>query len=300
MRRALFGLVPCVLSGAVIAEAKPAHVRGVEPRIDSGDPLPRTATRPAGCTGGVQWIGSGPSTPLALVTKKNDIVEPGRACCAAWSTKGAAYHAVDSFGQLAGDAVIAGGEGYDATQCYELMFQSTKGNLGAGLYFSGRFTPPPSAEWKPTLAEMASLEKTVGELERAMLRTQAGSTCAKRPQSPRISARSIFFRSRLSYTTVGDKPETRWVAVGGPLRIIARLDGAKWTVRSVDARQEHLCNAMTYTPRAAFDMNGDGTVEVILHEDFGDSFGDVVMGLEVGRMDDVWDVMSVGVNGSTA
>ncbi len=282
--------------------------RGVHPvkHVETGDPIPSAAAPAAHCVsaakvGGTKWIGSGPSTPLAYVTKKNEIAEPGTSCCAPWAVRGAAYHAVDRFGQIAGDAVIAGGEGYDVTQCYELMFRATRGSLGTGLFFSGAYTPAPSPEWKPTATELASLERIVKNLEQTMLATKPSSgACTVHAKPTKLASRTLFFRSRSSYTSVTEHGDTQWAVVGGQLRMFARLDGTKWTVRTVHAQEAEACNAMTHTPRAAFDMNGDGSVEVIMHVDDGDSFGDVVMGQVQHRIDDKWEVVSGGVGGSTA
>jgi hypothetical protein len=81
--------------------------------------------------------------------------EAGDRCCAPWARTGARWRAVDASGQIAGEVRIAGGEGYDVTQCYELEFAATSGSLGVGLFVeaSSGWRPPPPATWTPAAAE---------------------------------------------------------------------------------------------------------------------------------------------------
>jgi len=185
--------------------------------------------------------------------------------------------------------------GGDPSHGYELGFALKKGKAGVGLFVdtsaasAGQWHAPKSAAWLPSDAEKIALHKLVTDLERATV-PQASYVCDPKPAAA-FSSRELFFEAR----------SARWAVVGGPILVIARLqkDG-RWIARHVDATHTDSCSPRARTPRAAFDMDGDGSPEVVVHEDFGDSFGDVVLTLDDAGFEGAWIVASEAVAGSTA
>lgn len=277
-----------VLATTPDAGAKKKH-KPKPKTIQTGDPLPKKPVKNAQChdKGATRFVGSGPSTPLAMV-KKGRIEEPGVACCAPWAVKGAVYKTLDAYGQIVGEASIAGGEGYDVSQCYELQWSTTKGKPGVGLYVDASFKPPKSVAWAPSAAEHVALQKTVDALEHAMVKAASYGCTPDKPLA--LDERAQFF----SFET--DDRVGHFAVVGGPLLIVAELqkDG-RWIAQSLGLRT-NTCQSRAYKPRAVFDMNGDGAPEIVVYEDLGDGFGDLVLGFENGG----YRQIAAAVGGSTA
>jgi len=273
------------------ADAKKKHKQQKKPPIMTGDPLPKKPVKNAQChdQGAARFIGSGPSTPLAVV-KKGKIDDAGVACCAPWAVKGAHYKTLDAFGQIVGDADISGGEGYDVSQCYELDLTTKKGKAGVGLYVDGSFSAPKSVAWTPSANEQAALVKTIANLEHALVAT-APYDCSSGPKLRPFAERTLFFSFK------DDKETVQYAVVGGPLLIVARLQSdGRWVACDFSSPSPDSCRLRAYEPRAVFDMNGDGSPELVVHEDLGDSFGDIVLGYAHGAYREV----AAAVSGSTA
>jgi hypothetical protein len=63
-----------------------------------------------------------------------------------------------------------------------------------------------------------------------------------------------------------------------PVLIVARLQaGGRWVATHTDTTASDICRTGTFQARAAFDMNGDGDPEIVVHGDYLDSFGDHVL-----------------------
>jgi len=272
------------------ADAKKKHTPK-KAQIQTGDPLPKKPVKSAQChdKGAMRFIGSGPSTPLAIV-KKGKVDDAGVGCCAPWAVKGAKYQTVDAFGQIVGEAEISGGEGYDVSQCYELGFATKKGKAGVGVYVDPAFKAPKSVAWTPTPKEQAALIKVVADLEQAMVATSSYK-CPDAKLHP-FAQRALFFSFEHDQTV-----PLHYAVVGGPLLLVARLQAdGRWIVRDLSTAQTDSCQPQAYEPRAVFDMNGDGEPEIIVHEDYGDSFGDLVLGYEFNG----FRLVAAAVAGSTA
>ncbi|MGZ3473078.1 MAG: hypothetical protein ACXWUG_01415 [Polyangiales bacterium] len=287
---------------AASADAKTKKPKKKE--IQTGDPIPSKPVKDKAChdQGAVRFVGDEPSTPLAMV-KKGKIMEPGQHCCAPWARRGSRWKTLDAYGQVIGEAELAGGEGYDVSQCYELGYTLKKGKAGVGLFVDTSEHPwkaPKSAAWAPTDAEKIALHKVVTDLEHAMV-PQASWSCDPKVVALPFSARELFFTAPKGYEDADGDKAVRWAVIGGPILVIARLqkDG-RWVARYVDASFTDSCTPHAYTPRAAFDMDADGTPEIVVHEDFGDSFGDTVLTLDRAGFEGKWVVASEAVAGSTA
>ena len=124
-----------VVSPAEAKKSKKSTSKSKTKQVQTGDSLPKKPVADAQCHDGkgVRWLAHEPITPLAIV-RKGSIVEAGQHCCAPWARKGSHWFSIDSMGQIAGTFEVAGGEGYDVTQCYELSMKALQGNVGAGLY----------------------------------------------------------------------------------------------------------------------------------------------------------------------
>lgn len=266
--------------------------------VMTGDPLPSKPVSNPACQdqGAVRIIGAGPSTPFAMI-KKGKIVPAGQECCAQWARKGSHWKTLDASGAVVGEAELTGGEGYDVTQCYELDFTKKKGAPGVGLYVDGDYKAPPSVAWTPNEAEKTSLAKMVASLETAMV-PNAIWDCGKIPAAEPFAKRSLFFTVP---TDNGNGTPVKWAVVGGPLLVLARLQGdGKWVARHVDAFGADGCQHRAYVPRAAFDVDGDGDPEVFVHYDFGDGFGDIMLGRSHMGFEGKWQLLAESVGGSTA
>ena len=286
---ALVGLLLPLLFVVSDAQAK-------KKSINTGDPLPKKAVKNNKChdKGSVRLIGTDPSTPFAVV-RKGAIESAGQACCAQWARKGTKWKSLDAYGQIAGDATIDGGEGYDVTQCYELSFHET--NKGVGLFVDGPYKAPKSLAWTPSDGERAALAKVVATLEHTMVPT-APYACGPKKALP-LAERSLYFTTK--DLDGSNSLPVKWVVVGGPLMVIARLQAdGRWIARDVDAFATNTCQTGAYQPRAVFDLNGDGSPELFIHQDFGDSFGDIALGLNGLGFEGRWVEVAAAVHGSTA
>jgi hypothetical protein len=300
MRTLVFILAALLVTASADAKTKKAKKK----EIQTGDPIPSKVVKDKAChdQGAVRFVGDEPSTPLAMV-KKGQILEPGQHCCAPWARRGSRWKTLDAYGQVIGEAELAGGEGYDVTQCYELGFKLEKGKAGVGLFVDTSehaWLAPKSAAWTPTDAEKTALHKVVMDMEKAMVPT-ASYSCDPKATALPFSARELFFHAPKGYEDATGEKNVRWAVVGGPVLVIARLqkDG-RWVARHVDASFTDSCLVHAYTPRAVFEMDGDGTPEIVVHDDFGDSFGDYVMRLDRAGWEGKWNVAAEAVHGSTA
>ncbi|MBI2393665.1 MAG: hypothetical protein HYV09_29070 [Deltaproteobacteria bacterium] len=299
MRRTLLLLCATTLVlTAPDAEAKKKKSKVVaKAQIQTGDPLPKKPVVDKACKdqGAVRIIGSEPSTPFAVV-KSGVVDSAGEACCAQWARKGARFKTVDAFGAVVGEAEISGGEGYDVSQCYELTFKTTKGAGGVGLYLDGGYKQPKSAAWTPTDAEKAALAKTIASLESVMVPSPSYE-CKPSPARP-LADRVLYFNTR-DFDEMKSVP-LRWAVVGGPLLSFAQLQAdGKWVARHVHHGSDG-CHMRVFQPRAAFDVDGDGRAEVFVHEDYGDSFGDIMLSVDLQGFPIKWMTVAAAVSGSTA
>lgn len=301
-------LLALALVLAVSAETGMADAKGKKKKpapkpktgaVMTGDPLPAKPKSDPACPdqGALRIMGSGPTNPFALV-KKGKIAPAGQACCAQWSRKGSHWKTVDAWGAIVGEAEVTGGEGYDVTQCWELSMAKKKGSLGVGLYLDGDYQPPASVAWTPNDAEKNALAKVVASLEVAMVPNAVWDCGKTNPPAEPFAKRSLFFTVP---SDNGNGASTRWAVVGGPLLVLARVQAdGKWVVRHVDAFGADGCQHKAYVPRAVFDVDGDGDPEVFVHYDFGDGFGDVVLGRSHQGFEGKWELLAESVGGSTA
>jgi hypothetical protein len=295
---AVFAVGATPASAAAKKKPKPK----VEKPIETGDPLPAKLPKNPACKdkGATRWLAHDPINPLALVGKKG-IASADIECCASFSKLGSQWHAIDAYGQIAGTIEIDGGEGYDVSQCWELSTKVRSGNEGVGLYVDLDWKPGKSARWVPSVERKARLATTVGTLESAMVPT-SDWPCDGGEPALAFDARALFFTTKAD---ADDKAVSHWAVVGGSILVIARLEDEgkkteRWIAHHVNNDSASTCSKRVHRPLAVVDMDGDGQPEVIVHDDYGDSYGESVLGIRGFAGWAKWDEIASSVGGSTA
>jgi hypothetical protein len=284
--------------GAALLAGCGAPAAALHPAVMTGDPAPPGPVDDAACPdGGTRWLGADPHVPMAIVSDGR-IASAGQACCAEWSRPGAEWRAIDRYGRVVGRARVAAAEGYDATQCYELTLRTAEGEEGAGVYVSGGWTPPPSAEWPPTDAERASFFALAAHAD-AMFEASGFVDESDRGPAP-VADRTLFFRAPGSERD--ESAPTRFAVAGGKALLVGALrpDG-RWATSHLDADMSlsGYAPADAYRPLAAFDMDGDGAPEIVFHESDGPSWADVVLAMEPDDSGRPWSRVAESVGGAT-
>lgn len=272
---------------------------------NTGDPLPAEPVIDPECEdrapGATRWLAMDPHTPFAITTHEY-IETAGHPCCAVWAHLGDRYRAIDRWGQVTGRAEIDGGEGYDASACFELSLRITSGREGVGIYASdgGAFSPPSSAEWQPTPDQIAALRPFVEEVE-GMVTDPDLELWENAPPVPPLADRTMYFQT-MSESDDGrrERPDHYAVAGGRALIILWLSPSGRWVLTHVENDLTNLNYVPNdvYRPVAVFDMDGDGTPEVLYHWNEGPGWGQVVLQQEtrLGR----WRQAARSVGGSTA
>lgn len=188
-------------------------------------------------------------------------------CYAQWSMRGARWRALDAWGQVVGVAETVGGEGYAISRAYELALALRSGHEGTGLYVDEEspWEPSPSAEWTPTPQAREGYQQLLAQSDELFAINANAVAAGGRP-----ARTTMFFSVRDS---TGER--RYFAASGGRAFTIAALasDGVRW-------RFVHMTRASNSAPPNAFelvavvDFAGDGTPEVIVHNDEHDGFWD--------------------------
>lgn len=271
-----------------------AAVRAAAP--DPPSPPPAAAeTCKVDSARAVRWLGSKAHTPLAIV---DDAISPApKACCVPWRDKARVWTTVDAHGRPVGKARIEDDSYYDVTDCHEPVFEQIEGDPGVGLYAAadGGYRAPPPRPWTPGKAELAALE-TFAEALDALVGIEP-------PQEPELEVtplgavvdRAVFFRSATGERKGG------YVAVGGLYLFIASTDGdGRWRLEHVEQSEFRFASSgmQVYRVLAAFDMDGNGDPEVIVHETTGggEGFRDMILTNEGGPG---WRLVLYGIGGAS-
>jgi hypothetical protein len=107
-----------------------------------------------------------------------------------------------------------------------------------------------------------------------------------------FAQRALFFSFEHDQTV-----PLHYAVVGGPLLLVARLQAdGRWVARDLSSAPTDTCMPRAYEPRAVFDITGDGEPEIFVHEDLGDSFGDLMFGYQFNG----FRLVATAVGGSTA
>jgi uncharacterized protein (DUF779 family) len=281
------------LGCASTAPAKPAAP------VNTGDPVPSSphadARCPDGKPGAIRWLASDPHNPF-FVSRSGAVAEAGQPCCAPWARVGSRWAAVGRYGEIAGRAVVSGGEGYDVTQCFELTLDVVEGDAGAGVFASEGWRPPEtSAAFEPTRRQRDALDRFIRDAEKLLVPADTGIVG---PEQPRGEQRVLFFQVARAPYGGGPDEVDRYAVIGGPFLLIARLEpNDRWIVSNLVVRVGAGAQ-VAYRPLVAADVDGDGIPELIVHWNAGDSWADVLYRLDVNGWN--WEQAAESVGGSTA
>lgn len=244
------------------------------------------------------WLGLDPHVPLAIVDGAS-IATAGTACCAPWARRGDSWRAVSAWGQIAGEVTVSGGEGYDASQCYELELTARSGTTGVGLFVRGAWAPAASAAWDAPPAARRGFEALLGQMDQLAVEPSADSTGSRELPTDQ---RAMYFRIATNDTPDGSTAWDDYAVGGGRLLVVAYRSRDRWVLAHVerDVSGGSFVSRDAYRPFAVLDIDGDGFPEIFVHlkEGGGEFYGDVVLGTDVRR--GAWQQVAVSVGGSTA
>jgi hypothetical protein len=270
--------------------------------IGTGDSLPPRTAEPAVCRadGGFRWLGSDPHVPFA-VTGPDGVGSAGEdaECCAAWARAGDRWTAIDAWGAPVGEVTIAGGEGYDVTQCYELVVEPAPAAPGLLVRGDAPWTAPASARWEPSDAERAGALELAAMIDRvyAPQRDLIDDEDPIRPLAERI----VFF------TMPGDDGHdfitTRFAAIGGRAAAIIGIDQrGEWKLHHLDGTWSAggLTSGETYRVLAVVDMDRDGFAEVVFHRNEGPAWDQIALRCSHDSTSRYWQESAISLGGSTA
>ena len=185
---------------------------------------------------------------------------------ARWAKLGSRWNTLDAWGQVVSTRTVVGKDDYDVTACAELSFEPpTSTDLTSVLVsVDSKWASPPSAEWTPTNDTRTAFESLV-EAQISDRTASAPKECAA------ITARTRYF----------EVPGRGQLAVGTSNTgyLVARHTTKGWSVVARKRGEGSISGALCYRPVAVFDMNGDGTPEVILRVSEPASWGDSILEL---------------------
>ena len=238
---------------------------------DTGDPLPVEAgTAPAPNL--VRLMASDPHVPLAEVFL-SELRPPSDGACARWAGKAHRWHALDAWGQPVGTLRSTGAEGYDASGCFEMNVAVVRGTAGTGLLASEGYRAPAKAQLQPTDEQRRSFDAFVDEIDDVW-----PSTTKRSP---------VFFRGADDVLTA---------VVGGRVLVVAAYVDDAWVLRALENQLAlGALGPQPYRPIAVFDLDGDGTAEIVFRADEGPWWNDVVLQ----SAGDVWVRAVESVGGGT-
>ncbi|MFO0555683.1 MAG: hypothetical protein U0271_45320 [Polyangiaceae bacterium] len=219
-----------------------------------------------------RFLGLDPHGPLARVNSKGALSEPEDTACRTWGDAKGSWNALDALGKVVGTARVSGAERYDVTNCDELELERASGERGVGIFVRGTYKAVDLSRFKPPKRAMARLARLI---ERRDARLPAAQN--KAPDAP-LRARMFGFRK-------GD--DAPIVVVGGRALSVFRLERGRWhklyeelPCEPKDTKAQ--CAATVWSPDiyktvSALDMNGDGQIEIVVHEAFVDAYDDVTL-----------------------
>ena len=197
-----------------------------------------------------------------------------------WAAIGSRWQALDEWGQVVAIRTVSRRSIYDATGCAELSLSHEDMNNRLALYVSedSAWRASSSPSWTPPASIQASFEA----LARATIDDANAGRRAVQRECAGITRTGAFFTS-----TAGAHYGVATSNVGF---LIARFDGRSWApvIAKADLRKRapyYTC----YRPVSIFDMNGDGTPEVVLFQSMGESWGDLVLGM---GSDGAWRILA--------
>jgi hypothetical protein len=261
-----------------------AETRAPAAKSSRGKPAPRAASPARARVAApkqIRFLGKDPHGPLA-VAKGGTLGSPAAGACRSWGPRGSVWKSLDALGQVVGKAKVAGMERYDVTNCDELVMKTVSGKAGVGVYVSGSYQPLALTAWKIEGKARRELESLVKQRDAALPKSSL-----REPDAP-LDRRLLAWE-----TPSGDQ----YAAVGGRGLTVLRRQKGKWSVvHRITPRKIEVAHAEMYMPLSALDMNGDGQVEIVVHEHFIDGYGDFTLTPRKGG----YDVVAAGISGAFA
>ena len=229
--------------------------------------------------------------PLAVVrgaavldaAPRRRVPERQRSCGARtrWAAIGSRWQAIDEWGQVVAVRTASRRSIYDVTTCAELTFSQEDMSDRHTLYVSedSAWRASPSSAWTPPESVQASFEALAGA---TIADGNAGRRAVQR-ECAGMSRTPAFFRSAAG--------QQYGVATSNVGFLVAMFDGHSWdpVISKADLRRRapyYTC----YRPVSIFDMNADGTPEVVLFQSMGESWGDLVLGM---GSDGTWRIVAI-------
>lgn len=251
------------------ADASDAEGRG-RWSIQTGDPIPEDAGDPP-ADGVVRWLATDPHVPFVRAGD-GGVAQHGADACTRWAIVGSRWHEVDAYGRVVGEVELTGGEGYDATQCYELRFRRVSGRKGVGLLVSEGYEPPADvAAWEPDARARRALDKLVRRVDALFPHEGAGAL-------PDPSERVLYYERPDDARRGGHS--RHWAVAGGRALVVASLErDGSWRIRHMENRYsvEGFGPPVPYRPVAVIDLAGSGDPAVVYHESAGAGWNDVLL-----------------------
>lgn len=200
---------------------------------------------------------------------------------ARWATLGSRWHALDGWGQIIGEARVSSRSIYDVTRCAELSMSKLRGAGENTLYVSidSAWRPSAPAAFTPSAAAAAAFAKLVAARldDRTVRHAILHPECAALTEPVRFFTGPAGARFAIGTSNVG--------------YLVAKLDENRWSPLLSEVTSPHEpFNYRCYRPVAVFDMNGDGTPEVVLRQSAGEAWGDFVVGR---APDGAWRVLAL-------
>ena len=234
----------------------------------------------------VDFIGFEPHGPLARVSGGR-ISSPSESACRSWAKKGSTWTALDRLGRVVGRARVSDLWRYDLSNCDELTFE---GPQGAGIFVRGDYVPIAMAEWTPTPKMRRELQRVIGRRDAAI---------PPMPESSHEAVKFSFEKRSIFFQVPGQAPR---VVVGGRALTVLRWKKGRFEIEHREnfdtlghANIQEQCE-FSYLPIAALDMNGDGSIEIVVHEHTCDVYGDFTLMRDGSR----WRTVYAGISGGYA
>ncbi len=261
------------------AVAAPSGGGGTPTSLPDKPPREKVSTCPANDGRALRYLARGPAAPLVIATK-DGLVE-GASCCRSVSHRGLSLLALDAFGHPTGEARVDGGDPLPGRPgCFALETSITAGERGQ-LWVEAppKATledelPSPRGHRAPSVAASLSKEAaaSLGDLVDAVTAEavpQPEVPCPKQAEDRLpLSRRLLAFRGADGVTTA---------VVGGHLLVVATLGKRRWSVAHVEVAGAEQCAPRRYQPLAAFDMDGDGSIEIVARQDGSPTEGTLVL-----------------------
>lgn len=276
----LTALVLSLVAFSAEAEAKGKKTKKAKPAADTS----------------ALFMASDPHVPLAIADKGKFVPfeVAGKPCGdpKKWATVGSSWRALDAWGQVTGEFTIASKDHYDVTGCDEVTMKKTSGENGAGLFVSSTaWKAKPTVEAATTDAQRAAF----GAALEASLKLFGASAKAKEKGAGGFS---IAYFTAPKMADDGTHPTDTWAVAAGPMLVFARLTDGEWNLTHVSPPREHDFESPAHFKLVSiFDVDGDGSPDVVVDENNLDGWNDEVFSLVEPCG---WTTVAVSPGGSTA